>query len=913
VNRTTIAAVIRGVAASASGRVLVTGEAGIGKSTLVDAAFGQLGAAGFTVLRASPAFAERYTAYSMLLDLLDGLDWDSVTGLPDEHRTILEIALGRAQSSTEIPTLATAVAVEGILAALSARAPVVLLIDDLQWADQESLAAVERAVRRLPSRAVSLVATIREYGTGTDGNNRAFAFDSGDVYALDGLTVDELDLLIRPLWPSTLTRDQVVALREHTGGNPMWALELVGRGRLGELGALPVGVLEAPLPLAAAVADRLRALSPAAAEVVSVVSLLGQPDLTLLAEVLRFTEAPAEAVDEAEAAGFLVLTTRSARTRHPLHASASAASLTPARRRELHAFIGRAATDPVVRAQHLQQSEPPGPDETIAEALTAAAVAMRLRGARLRSAHFDAQAVERTDPLSPRFHDRLLNQAQQLFSAGDHAACLRTLDGVSAAQLDPLQYDSYIALSTSSLASHVRPQGGDAAAFLAAQCELAADPARTAILGANEAMLRTLTVSERAGRAAAALRDLDGIDAPNAVHRAIRGAIRARVEAGGGLDQKSIADMTRRQSIQLVVGLDDTGLATTASLVHLIDDVRVARDAYAELARWARREGKEGAERTFLGHGAHVEVVADDVAAAWVLWERTGLAVDSPDLPPELQHAAGLLLVTAGRHDGLAGVAEAWRASAQPGSPRDMELSALLGLSAIARANWPEAVGFLLEAARIADGLELAEPGTRARADLPLVEALFHIGENDEAERRLADVRAFLSDRDRPITGIALERLTSIQKATAGDMDGALGHATAAVDAAAAQQRPTDESLALLQRARVLHRKRQVTLARADLEAARDRARDSGIGAIGVVAERALAGTRQKRSPTELTASEEAVIALVREGGTNREIAAQLFVSVRTVESHVAAILRKSGASSRSRLISRGGALRPPS
>jgi DNA-binding NarL/FixJ family response regulator len=180
-------------------------------------------------------------------------------------------------------------------------------------------------------------------------------------------------------------------------------------------------------------------------------------------------------------------------------------------------------------------------------------------------------------------------------------------------------------------------------------------------------------------------------------------------------------------------------------------------------------------------------------------------------------------------------------------------------------------------------------------------------------ERRLADVRAFLSDRDRPITGIALERLTSIQKATAGDMDGALGHATAAVDAAAAQQRPTDESLALLQRARVLHRKRQVTLARADLEAARDRARDSGIGAIGVVAERALAGTRQKRSPTELTASEEAVIALVREGGTNREIAAQLFVSVRTVESHVAAILRKSGASSRSRLISRGGAPRPPS
>lgn len=899
--RMDVLALLHSVSERKTRSLLVTGEAGMGKSTLILGAAADLAAAGSLILRATPSFAERHTSYSMLWDLLSDLDWRTITGFPEQYRTILEVALGHRRSTAELPALATAIALEAILKSLSSSTPIVLVIDDLQWADPESCSVVERAFRRLTAENVSLISSRRDHERSSN-SLPAITFSIEDVHHLGGLSIDELAELTRSAWPSTPTRAQVVALHEHTGGNPMWALELVERGDISNLGALPVGALRAPPSLAVAVADRLNALRSATIEVVSIVALLGRPTIALLTSVLRSSGIEVEGINEAEEAGFVIVTTLGASTRHPLQASAATARLTPARRRELHAIISKVIDDPVVRAQHLQQSQPLGPDEMIAQSLEHAGTIMRERGARLRSAHFDAQSVERTDPNSPLFQNRVINQAQQLFSAGDIAACLRVLEGVSSRRLDVHQYDAFLALMTSSLIS--ARGAADAEQFLASQrMSVQQDLQQEAIITANTVGFTTLRSTLRASFSREVLSVLADVDTPNAVHRALRGLVRSDVEAGRGLDRALIADMDRRQQIQIVAGLDDTGLATTAFLAHLTDDVGASRDALTELAEWAKEEGKEGIERAFLGHGVLVELVAGNAAAARVLAAQTGGLLSSPVLSPELRMAAGLLLIADGRHAELAQTIARWEPLKGEGDGEDFEILTLRGLSSVAKQEWASAVVHLRKAAQLADSLEIVELGSRLRIDLFLVEGLFMHGELEEGSRRLASVRSFLATHDRPISQIGLYRMSSLEHAAAGNLTDATNAVSTAIECARAQQRLPDQILALLQRARLLTRSRRITLAQEDLDVARDLVVLSGITDLERQVEAAVSTGRKRRPSSKLTAAELRVLGVVREGHTNKEIAAQLFISVRTVESHIAAILRKTGASTRSKLM----------
>ncbi|WP_130179054.1 AAA family ATPase [Cryobacterium sp. SO1] len=899
--RTLLLAEIAAMPHGQARQILVTGEAGMGKSTVIGEAAARFTAAGFIVLRATPSFAERHTSYSMLWDLLEPLDLSSFTSVPDEYRSFLQIAMGRQPAATELPSLATAIAFEGILADISSRRPVAIVIDDAQWADAESRATVERAFRRSASHRVYLLAASRPT---VDSPSKALdlGFDLTDERVLQGLSVEELDGVIRPGWPSTLTQAQVVALREHTGGNPLWALELMSRGSLADLGARMLGTVAVPPSLAGAIAERLRFLSAEASDVVSIVALLGHPKHDLLAAVLSFAGISEGAVDDAEAAGFLSLTTETVRTRHPLHASAAAARLTPGRRRNLHRFIADAVHDPVVKAQHLQQSQPSGPDEFISAALSEAAVVMRQRGARLRSAHFAAQAVWRTDPASTQYVDRVLSQAQQLSSAGDLAACLTALEHVATERLDIHQFDAFIALSTSALAS---VSGRNAVtAFLVRHLDKAADDRiRQAVVQAHMVADDLMTVTERGQLSSLAFDRLRSVDAPNAVHRALRGTIRSQLDAGGGLNAELIDESTRRQGIQIVSGLEDTGLAATGFLAHLVDDFASSRLALSELVDWARTEGKDGIERAFLAHAAHVELTGGNVAAAIALLAESGHRADSSSLPASVLPIVGLVLVSEARHDELREMLGRWHDSdVGTGQFVKMIVPALRGFSALAQRNWSAAVDHLRQAALVADALQLVEPGSRFRIDLPLIEALFMMGNNEEAADRLAVMRSFLATRDRPLARIGLHRLTSMEFAAAGRLEEALAEAGLAVDAAVHAHRFADEALCRLQRARVLSRLRKVTLGRRELDMATERANASDSVDVREQVAAAVATARKTRSSSALTAAQQRVRVALVAGHTNREIAAELFVSIRTVESHVSAILRKTGAASRSKI-----------
>ncbi len=594
------------------------------------------------------------------------------------------------------------------------------------------MSMVERAFRRSTGLPVFLVASARASHVHAE-TPHALAFSAEDTYVLDGLSVDELEQAVATRWPSTVTRAHIVALHEHTGGNPMWAIELVARGSIDELGALPVGTVLAPLSLANAVATSLDSLSPGAQDVVAVVALLGRPRLDVLRSVLGIADIPVEAVNEAEEAGFVRLTTTTAQTLHPLQSSAASARLAPARRRELHRVIAHELDDPVALAQHLQQSQPAGPDEQIATALDRAAAVTHAAGARLRSAHFAAQAVDRSDPSDELYRDRLLSHAQHLYSAGDNAACLRALARTSREKLTAHQYDAYLALSVSATAA---TRGHDAVRVLlhSEVEEIRSDPARLVMVAANAVGDDLMTVTDRERHAVAALAALGDIDAPNAVHRAIRGRVRAQLDSGGGLNHQLIAESTRRQSVQIVAGLDDTGLAATGFLAHLVDDVDGSREALAELIDWARAEGKEGVERVFAVHAAQVEITGGDLAAARRFLAASSYAPTSETLPPAALPVLGMMLLADGRHDELERMLPVWEHS-DPGHGWFAHLvaPALLGLSALARREWPAAVKHLRLAANRADALGLVEAGSRFRADLPLVEALQMNGEADEA------------------------------------------------------------------------------------------------------------------------------------------------------------------------------------
>lgn len=899
-NRSALLTEIQTITSRPSRQLLLVGEPGIGKSTLMRTVADDLTAAGLTVLRAAPSFAERYTPHSVLADLFSTVDHSPLRG-DTRHDALFEILAGDMSTSRAAPALAAAIALESVLAELAHDAPVVILLDDVQWADPESVSMLERAFRRSVSLPVFLVAAGRTSHVPVEATH-ALTFAPEDTYVLDGLSVDELEQAVATRWPSTVTRAQVVALHEHTGGNPMWATELIVRGSIDELGALAVGTVRAPLSLASAVAKSLETLSADGQDVVAVVALLGRPPLVLLWSVLGFADISVEAVEEAEEGRFITLTTTTARTNHPLQSSAASARLTPARRRELHRVIAQEVDDPVVRAQHLQQSLPAGPDEQIAVALDRAATVMHAAGARLRSAHFAAQSVDRSDPSGERYQGRLLNHAQHLFSAGDMSACLRALSRTSREQLTGHQYDSYVALSVSATAT---VRGHDAVvAFLRSQVEEnRPDPVRLAIVTANAVGDDLMTVGDRECQAAATLHTLGEVDAPNAVHRAMRARIRAQLDAGEGLNPALIAESTRRQSIQIVAGLDDTGLAATGFLAHLVDDVAASRDALAELIGWARAEGKEGIEQVFSAHAAHAELTGGDFAAARRFIAALSHSPTSETLPPSVLPVLGLMLLADGRHEELGQMVSVWEQSdAGTGWYAHLAAPALLGFSALARREWPVAVDHLRLAAERADALGLVEPGSRFRVDLPLVEALLMSGETGEARSRLASVADFVADRDRPMSRIGVHRLRSMVLASDGDLPGALHEADTSIGLAVHADRAADEALGRWQRSRLLMRMRKVSLSREELDAAQVAAIRSTNAVVIEQVDLASEAARSARPAGRLTAAEQRVLTILLRGMTNKEIAAELFISSRTVESHVAAILRKTGAASRAKL-----------
>ena len=218
----------------------------------------------------------------------------------------------------------------------------------------------------------------------------------------------------------------------------------------------------------------------------------------------------------------------------------------------------------------------------------------------------------------------------------------------------------------------------------------------------------------------------------------------------------------------------------------------------------------------------------------------------------------------------------------------------------------PEATVHQLErAAWCADQLEWADPGVRDRLDILLAEAYVAVGRTGDARRIAVWLRELGERLGRlALTGDA-HRIDALAAATVGDLEAAAEAADAAVAAHASSPLRPELARSLLvlgqiERRRKARRQSRDALARARELAARMEHRPL-LAAIDKELPRVAAG----RSGAELTATERRVADLIAAGASNRDAAAALFVSVRTIETHVASIYRKLGVRTRAELARR--------
>jgi AAA ATPase-like protein len=233
------AAVDRFLADAASAPALVlSGEAGIGKTTLWEAGIATARERGLRVLAARPASAEIQLSFVALGDLLYGVEAEALGQLPSPQRHALEVAMLRAEPEGAPPEpRAIALALHGALDALAASAPVVVAIDDAQWLDPQSAAALVFAARRLTEEPVRFLIARRD--DAPSPVEAAFAPDRVARIELGALSLGATRRLLGERLGLTLPRRVLRRVLEAAHGNPFVALEL-GRG-LAERGVPEIG------------------------------------------------------------------------------------------------------------------------------------------------------------------------------------------------------------------------------------------------------------------------------------------------------------------------------------------------------------------------------------------------------------------------------------------------------------------------------------------------------------------------------------------------------------------------------------------------------------------------------------------------------------------------------------------------
>jgi len=896
--RTQLDSLIARARGGESAALLVHGEPGIGKSRLLEHA--AVVAADFTVLRARPLEAESELAFAGLSELLRPV-LHLLGRIPGPQEAALSgaLALGPPVPGDRF---AVAAATLSLLAAVGEESAVLVVVDDAHWLDKPSREAVLFAGRRLGSEGVLLLLGMRDRewipaaGLGTLELRGLSATDAAALVDRTGTPVD------------AAVRSRIVT---ETRGNPLAILEAVAILTDAELlGKTPITrPLAVGASLEQAFAQRLDVLPRDTRDALLIAAASDTGSAGEIVCALARAGLSPDVLEPAERDGVIIRGER-IEFRHPLVRSAAYHLRDPAGRRAAHRALAAAAAGAGERAAWHLAAASAGPDEQVAVLLeSSAASAFARRAYAAAASAFQAAAL-----LSPGDDDRvrrMMGAGRAFWFAGERERAAALLESVLDLASEPaaradLQQLRGLAMLLASPVSETH-------AMLVAEADRVEphDATRASALRATAALTHYM-----AGDHA----DADEI-ARRALAKAGPGArptaamVLALVTAGGGQVDEALALL--EPMLKWLEGIDPLGelwfvLSATAQSLGWIEQWAHARKMFDRIIGAARTAGAPAVLAFPLALFSEFELRRGKIAAAYAA------ATESVQLAAETGQAAlsSFSLVILGRAEAILGHDEDCRAHVAAGlgfSRRiglnviEIYAAAVLGLLELSRGRADRAAVHLDECARLekqySTGILLP---TVTQWAVDLVEAHIRSGAMTDAERSLA----MLGD---------VARRTGLKWANAG-----AARCRGMLAAEDRYERDFQTALALygkemtFERARTLlalgmrrRRSRRRAEARAALHEALAYFERNGaepwagqaraeLRATGEMPPRDNAGGLRSLTPQELQ-----VALTVAQGSTNRETAAALFLSPKTVEFHLGNTYRKLGVRSRAELVRR--------
>ena len=889
---------LQSAASGESGVLVVLGEPGVGKTALLD--FAIEAAARFRTVRTTGIESEVELPFAATQQLCAPI-LERRQGLPAPQRLALEVAFGLEDGPAPNAFL-VGLAILGLLAEAATDRPLLCVVDDAQWLDRASAAALSIVARRLTAENVVLLVAARELGA---------TFAGLPELTVRGLGRTEARTLLETVLSAPVDGQVLDRVVVETGGNPLALLELP-RGLSPAQLAGGFG-LPAAVPLHASIEERFirwfAALPTDARRLVLLAAADPTGDAALIwraAEHLGIGESAALA---AESEG-LVVFSEAITFRHPLVRSAVYRVAGADERSEAHRAIAVSidpSVDPDRRAWHRSQGATM-PDEDVASDLERSATRAQARGGVAAAAAF----LERSSALTPdpaRRAGRALAAAHARQQAGGLDDALTLVASAEAGPLDTFQRAQAEVLKARILFASERGRDAPVLLLAAAKRLESLDPGR-----AREVYLDALTAALFAGRLAG---DYDARRVARAVRDAPPASTAARpvdllLEGLAVLitDGHAAGKPILRRAVDAFqgdrIGSEDPlrWLWVAGRTAGFIWDYESWDSLTAKQVRAAREVGAIAELPLALSTRVGVKIFGGDLRAAAALVDESDVlasAIDSRVVPPY-----GRLSVTAFRgreHDLL----EMLRTSTADFIARGEGLGLTL-------AQWVTAAmhnGF----GRYDEAFVAASEATRNPRELwfssfglvELIEAASRSGRTQQAAEALG---VLLESTDASGTPWALG-VEARSRALLQDGDAAEALYRQAIERLEPTRLQLDLARSHLLYGEWLRRERRRVDARLELRVAHEMFADFGMDAFAERARTELEATgehaRKRTVDTleHLTPQEAQVSRLAALGNTNREIAAQLFISPSTVEYHLRKAFRKLDVSSRTQLARR--------